>query len=282
MGGKDHFPILGIQEFQDRQRPDPDFLYHELQGERHIGKPHKHDFFIFLLFEKGKGTHAIDFTDYPIRGRQIHLLFPGQVHKWHIGKGTSGFQLMISRPVFEAMSVTVPFSYLQYRHHPVLDLGAETFGKLLYEFQAIEQELSADPMQWEIVNLRSRIIAQLVSREAERAFEDMVVYRSRPVLLRFHSLIDNHYKDQKSVAFYAGKLNISANYLNILCRKYLNVPASHLIQSKVTLEAKRLLLASDKTIKEIAFDLGFYDTAYFSNFFKNQTSVSPRGFREQL
>ncbi|MBZ4188508.1 helix-turn-helix domain-containing protein [Niabella beijingensis] len=279
---KDDFPVLGINDFRDVLQTESSLLYHEIHGERHIEKPHKHDFFVFLLFDKGSGVHSIDFTDYKIRGRQLHLLFPDQVHSWHLGKNTSGYQLMVSRPVFETFSDSLRFSFVLYQNHPVIDLSPAVFQKILYEFRAVEEELALKPVQWGIVNLRSRLIAELVSREAERRFEDLTVYRTKPVLYKYHSLVDLHFRDEKSVAFYARQLHITPNYLNILCKRHFNVPATFLIQNRVVLEAKRLMQATEKSVKEIAFELGFSDLAYFSNFFKTQTGLSPKAFRGQL
>lgn len=277
---KEHFPVLGIKEFQNDLAADNSLLYHEIHGERLIEKPHKHDFFVFLLFGTGSGTHSIDFADYEVRGNQMHLLFPDQVHRWEFGTDTSAYQLMISRSVFETFANSLRFSFAHYRNHPVIDLNPEVFQKLLYEFKAIQSELTAKPVLWDIVNLRSRIIASLVSHEAENKFNDLTVYKAKPGLFKFHSLIDLHFKEEKSVTFYAGKLNITANYLNILCKRHFNASATQLIQNRVILEAKRLLHASEKSVKEIAFELGFYDLAYFSRFFKAQTGTSPRQFRE--
>lgn len=79
-----YVPVIGIQEFRREQTAG------ELHGERHINKPHKHDFFIINLFDQAKGIHNIDFQDYEIANRQIHILFPDQVHKWHIEPHTTG------------------------------------------------------------------------------------------------------------------------------------------------------------------------------------------------
>ncbi|SMC46669.1 AraC family transcriptional regulator [Pedobacter africanus] len=277
---KEHFPVLGIKEFQYDLAADDALLYHEIHGERFIEKPHKHDFFVFLLFETGSGTHSIDFLDHEVRNHQMHLLFPDQVHRWELGADTSAYQLMISRSVFESFANSLMFSFAHYRNHPVIHLNPEVFQKLLYEFKAIQHELNAKPVLWDIVNLRSRIIAGLVNHEAEIKFNDLTVYKAKPGLFKFLSLIDLHFKEEKSVTFYADKLNITANYLNILCKRHFNASASQLIQNRVILEAKRLLHASEKSVKEIAFELGFYDLAYFSRFFKAQTGTSPRQFRE--
>lgn len=282
MSIKDPFPIFGISAFKDKQQSEDSLLYHELHGERSIEKPHKHDFFFFLLFEKGSGTHSIDFVDYAVGNHQLHLLFPDQVHSWQLGKNTSGYQLMISRPVFETFSDSLGFSFILYQNHPVIDLPVSVFQKLLHEFRSVEEELSQKPVHWETIHLRARLIAQLVSREAEHKFEELEVYRSKPVLFKYHALVDTHFKEQKSVRFYADRLNITPNYLNILCKRYLQVPATFLIQNRVILEAKRLMQVSAKSVKEIAFELGFSDLAYFSNFFKDKTGLSPRAFRDRL
>jgi AraC-like DNA-binding protein len=66
----------------------------------------------------------------------------------------------------------------------------------------------------------------------------------------------------------------------MVCRKQLNVAASSLIQDRVLLEAKRLLKTSSMTVKEIVFDLGFYDHANFSKFFKSHTAMTPSAFKD--
>lgn len=279
---KDQFPILGIHEFQFDLESDYSLLYHSSQGRNFIEKPHKHDFFLLFLIEKGTGMHSIDFIDHKVKDSQIHILFPGQVHKWDLGENTSGFQLMISRRVFEKLTTSLRFSFILYQNHPVINLNSKTFTALLYEFQSIQKELEMQPVDWDIVYTRNKLIVQLVGREAERKFKDITIYSTKPALLKYYALVDAHFKEQKSVSFYAGKLNISANYLNILCKRHFNVPAMFFIQNRLMLEAKRLIQASEKSIKEIAFELGFDDFAYFSNFFKKQAGISPREFREQL
>jgi AraC family transcriptional regulator, transcriptional activator of pobA len=278
----DNFPVLGIQEFQPGLQQQNELQFHLIQGKQHIEKPHKHDFFMLLLFEKGGGTHTIDFKQYEVGNHQLHLLFPGQVHSWVLDESTLAYQLMISQPVFEVFSSSLELTFVLYQPQPVLDLSFGTFSKLQYEFQAIQAELSITTVHRDIVNLRNRLIAQLVSREAESRHDYLKVFRAVPPLMRYHQLVNEHFKVQKTVAFYADQLHISANYLNILCKRHVQVPALFLIHNRIILEAKRLLHASEMPVKEIAFDLGFSDLAHFSNFFKSRTGVSPRSFRNQL
>lgn len=276
-----NFPTLDISEFWPSQDAGNNLLYHEIIGERHIEKPHKHDFFLFMLFEEGSGTHSIDFIDHQVAGRQLHLLFPEQIHKWELQKNTHAHQLMISRSIFETLANSLRFSLILYQNYPVINLSAAVYQDILYEFKQIKNELEKPDILWEIVQSRTRLIALMISREAETIFNNHTVYQTKPLLFKYRSLIDAHYKAEKLVAFYADQLNISANYLNILCKRYFNVSATALIHERLILEAKRILLTTEKPIKVIAFDLGFYDVAYFSRFFKKHTQITPHAFREQ-
>lgn len=277
---QDSVPIISIQSFRKGQLAGRDeLLFNELHGERHIDKPHKHDFFVIILFDKASGTHNIDSKDYPIDDKEIHILFPGQMHKWQINDGTIGYQLMTERSFFEQFAPYFRFSFTNYQNHPVIKLSNEAFSKLMYEFNAIKEELKSENSLVHLINARAAVIAAIVSKEAEQVFTEFKVYQSNPRLAKFNMLIDEFYKEEKSVVFYAEKLHISANYLNILCKKHLKVSATQLIQQRIIIESKRLLKSGDLSIKEIAFDLGFTDHAYFSNFFKTQTNITPSEFR---
>ncbi len=276
----DYFPVLGIYEFVERQSKGCDILFNELSGERRIDEPHKHDFFIINLFEKGKGVHIIDFVEYQINDYQVHLVFPDQVHQWAIDRETVAYQLMISREWYESFLPALRFSLSYYLQHPTFHVSEDIYILLLHEFQAIKKELNEEKIFWELVQKRSEIIGLLISKSAERAFKDSENYHSNFIVSRFLNLIDEHFKTERSVTFYAEKLNISANYLNIVCKKNLNATASSLIQSRILLEAKRLLKVSEMSVKDIVYDLGFYDPASFSKFFKTRTGMTPSQFKE--
>lgn len=274
--------VIGIQGFREGQLAGrEEIIFNELHGERSIEKPHTHDFFTINLFDRAKGIHAIDSIDYPIGNHQVHVLFPGQLHKWDIKAGTIGYQLMIERTFFEKFAPYFRFSFTNYQNHPVIQLSDSAFDMLHYEFDAIKNELERADSLVHLISARAAVIASIVSREAEHAFTEFKVYQSNARLAAFNMLIDEFFKQEKFVVFYADKLNISANYLNILCKKHLKISATQLIQQRVITEAKRLLQSTSLSIKEIAFELGFVDHAYFSNFFKSRTGISPTEFREK-
>ena len=278
----DHFPVLGIRDFSEGENFGGQILFNELHGERSIDLPHKHDFFIINIFEKGKGTHTIDFISYSIQDHQIHLVFPDQVHQWNIEKGTIGYQLMISRSWFENLLSSLRFSALFYQEHPIVDLPENMFQSVLYEFQCIQHEMETQSIFWEMIQKRCGIIGLMISRSVEKNFKANETIHANPVISKFMSLIDVHFREERSVSFYAEKLHISANYLNIISKKNLNTSASSLIQNRILLEAKRLLKVSEMSVKEIVYALGFYDHASFSKFFRSNTGMTPTQFKEKI
>ncbi|UFH56080.1 helix-turn-helix domain-containing protein [Spirosoma sp. KNUC1025] len=98
---------------------------------------------------------------------------------------------------------------------------------------------------------------------------------------RFNLLVEMNYRSLHDVKAYADLLNKSPKTLSNLFALYNQPGPLQVIHNRITLEAKRLLLYTDKSIKEIAFALGFEEIPHFSRFFKNQLGVSPSDFKER-
>jgi len=81
-------------------------------------------------------------------------------------------------------------------------------------------------------------------------------------------------------SFYADKLNVTANYLNKICKREVGKTAGDMIRKRIIIEAQRYLHYTNLTINEIAFDLGFENASYFITFFKKQTYFTPEQFRK--
>ena len=96
---------------------------------------------------------------------------------------------------------------------------------------------------------------------------------------KFKQLIEEHYKENLSVKDFAGKLSITPSHLNETVKHIIGRTASDLIDEKMIIEIKKLLLHTDLTASEIAFALNFSDQSYFSKFFKKHTGLSPGEFR---
>ncbi len=276
------FPIIDLHHFlHEKAVSNEGFLFSELQGPHHIDKPHQHFFFLLVLFEHGDGEHVIDFNSYPISDRQIHILFPNQVHRWDVHASSKAYQLMIDKVYFEKLSLHFRHSFAYYQQHPVISLSSDVFTDLLYEFKAIQKELANHQGLAALVQSRTAVIASILSKEITNTRLNGAKNPYSARLMEFQSLIDTYFYQEKSIAFYADKLHISASQLSKICRKYLLASPAQLLQQRSVLEAKRLLKSTDLSIKEIAFRLGFADAPYFTNFFKKATGMNPSDFRTE-
>jgi AraC family transcriptional activator of pobA len=97
---------------------------------------------------------------------------------------------------------------------------------------------------------------------------------------RFRTLLDRWFREERSIAFYAGQLGITPTQLNRVCREVLDTSALGALHARLVVEAKRDLAYTLLDIKQIALTLGFADAAYFTRFFTRQTGLSPSAFRE--
>lgn len=100
-------------------------------------------------------------------------------------------------------------------------------------------------------------------------------------IYHFVLLLEDHYITEKNADFYATKLNLSAKRLNQILKQKTGKTISQILQERTLNEAKHLLFVGKKSIKEIAYTLGFQDASYFSMFFMKMTKLSPDEFRIQ-
>ncbi|RUT71013.1 helix-turn-helix domain-containing protein [Flavobacterium cupreum] len=102
------------------------------------------------------------------------------------------------------------------------------------------------------------------------------------ILQNLKDAIEDHFKTKHSAGHYAEMLNISPKALAKLSKNYFNKTLTDLIAERIIIEAKRELYMTNKTIKEIAYQLGYDDEHYFSRFFKTNADVSPQLYRETV
>lgn len=100
------------------------------------------------------------------------------------------------------------------------------------------------------------------------------------VVRRFYVLVDDHFREKKQVQEYADMLCRSPKTLSNLFASYGLPSPLHIIRERTATEAKRLLLYSSRSVKEIAGILGFEDTASFSRFFRSMAGESTTEFRK--
>lgn len=99
------------------------------------------------------------------------------------------------------------------------------------------------------------------------------------IFRKFNLLVEVNFRSEHTVNYYAGLLNKSPKTLSNIYSLYHDKTPQQVIQARIILEAKRLLYYTTKSVKQITYELGFDDPAYFCNFFKRHTKQSPVVFR---
>lgn len=95
------------------------------------------------------------------------------------------------------------------------------------------------------------------------------------------ALVDAHYRQQPTQAALAARLGITATQLNRACQQVLRRPAQAVLHARLLLQAQRELAYTDLGIKQIAFELGFSEAAYFTRFFSRGAGCAPSAWRQK-
>lgn len=140
-----------------------------------------------------------------------------------------------------------------------------------------------DTIQGEMLRmLLKRLIIKLTRLVKTQCVDEALPDSGLELIRQYRMLVEQHYRKEHQVAFYADRLNKSPKTLtNVFARHRQDSPLQ-IIHDRIGLEARRLLSFTDKSAKEIAYELGFEEVSNFSRFFKNLFTVPPSEFREQL
>ena len=101
------------------------------------------------------------------------------------------------------------------------------------------------------------------------------------IIRQFNVLVEEQFKNLKHVSDYASLMNRSPKTLTNVFSQHASKSPLQVIHDRIILEARRMLIFTDKSAKEIAWELGYEDPSQFSRFFKNNTNLSIQQFREK-
>lgn len=105
--------------------------------------------------------------------------------------------------------------------------------------------------------------------------------RTHEIIDNFYSLVSKYAHKQRNVQFYADKLHLSTQYLSSFLKQNTGKSTLQWIDHVLVLHAKTLLKSSNLSIKEISNELEFTDTSVFCRYFKRNTGISPKLYREE-
>lgn len=249
-----------------------------------VSAPHTHDFYLLLYITQGSGTHTIDLQGYALRPGALFFVAPGQVHGWELSADVAGYIVF-----FEAEFYQRHYPAGRLQGYPFFDPGHLPVCYLPGPTNSVEpllgqlwQEISqpAAPPSNEVVAAYLFLVLELAARRYPAAAAPAAAL-GRQQVSEFSRLLNQHFRQHKTVAFYADKLNVSPNHLTAICRRVVGHPARDLIVARVMAEAQRQLRHSADSVAQVAAALGYDDASYFGRAFKKHVGLTPEVFRQQ-
>lgn len=251
---------------------------------------HTHEFYVIACIYEGEGTHVIDFKEYEIQKGTVFFLSPGQMHTVKNLMNVEGYILSFSQNMMDLLYNRVRGSLLQDLFHRfgnasicTIDDEARQYLDVIFK-QMMEEKRKGKASYAHADYLASLLTMLLLNLQRYGVWEVRQCTENSSSEFRaykeFSECVDSNYKRLHSVKEYAVKLKTSVSSLNKCTQKIVNLPPSRLINNRIILEAKYLLMFTSVRIKDVAMSLGFEDTSNFNKFFRRVTGVLPADFRD--
>ena len=251
---------------------------------------HTRKLYQIVLVEKGAVCVQIGDREHTVASNSVYFLAPGQFSQVnHFVQGTGGYCLSFDIDYFllclKNQVKLCFYPFFQFDRHPVLvNLSSVQWKKIMDLVQKIDVEYT----NRKSINddLLTKLYLNILLIEIERAYHvksegnDTPQSRKRLITAKFKQLVEKNHMSIRKVSAYADLLSVAPNYLNDMIRGATGQSARQIIHDRVILEAKAKLVQTELTVNEIAYQLQFNDTSYFCRFFRKQTGVSPRLYRE--
>ncbi len=250
------------------------------------------NYYSIIWIKKGNGKLRADFTEYEFKENNLFAFAPYQP-----------FMIAADAVIEGSVIHFHPDFFCIHKHHNEVACNGVLFNNIYQppfvsvdEKAAVTFEMLFTSMQTEMQNPELAqyellisylkiflITASRLKTEQQPQAKEITKANKEPfVLQKLKDAIEVNFKTKHSPAQYAELLFLSPKTLAKITKSYFNKTLSSLINERIIIEAKRELYLTNKTVKEIAYELGYEDEYYFSRFFKVNADVSPQLYRETV
>jgi AraC family transcriptional activator of pobA len=250
----------------------------------------RNNYYSLVWITEGSGEMNVDLTEHRFNKNTLFAFSPYQPFMFSTKK-IKGIAIHFHPDFFcihkhqqEVACNGILFNNIyQVPYASVNDSSSATLS-LLIEQMKLEMKNSA-MAQYEILVSYLKIFLITASRlRAEQQPESLVLenFKEPLILQTLKGTIEKDFRKKHLPRDYAEALNISGKALAKMTKTYFNKTLTELISERIIIEAKRELYLTNKTIKVIAYELGYDDEHYFSRFFKTNMDISPQAYRETV
>lgn len=256
-------------------------LFEQFKEFEEVKHAHRDDYHLFFLQEKGTTSFEIDFQKNKLKPGSVMYIQPNQVHRivdfenvtvtiWAISNEDLNSEYL---NLLEEIAPAKPLSLKE----DALSIISEAIS-LCIKLSERENEKLYYPL---LKNSCNTLVALIASQYLAKSKSIDKLSRFDMITKAFKAILERNFTTAKKPSEYAQALNISIPYLNECVKHSTGHSVSYQIQQRVILEAKRLLYHSDRSVKEIADELGYEDYPYFSRLFTKVTGMSALTFRNK-
>ncbi|SIS91349.1 AraC-type DNA-binding protein [Filimonas lacunae] len=241
------------------------------------------DFFEVLWLQEEFPLHQTTPELAAVKGQWIYLMPPYRVHQLNKA-GKKGILFSFKRELLEEgdkeFALDVFRTFNMSGEFTCMRLTANMVERLNKVYELLEAEYRDNSGNLTMIKslLKVFLLHLIMMKKEELTALDINQKRAYEFLM----LLEDHYIDERNMQFYADKLSLSTKRLNQVLKEVLNETSVQLLHDRLILEAKRQIIHSENSIKEIAWLLGFKDRPYFSRFFKVHTGQTPEAFQKQV
>ena len=244
---------------------------------------HRDDYYVFGRVSRGTCRIAVDFAEYALGAGDMVCVCPYQAHQV-VDKGEAEAVLLF----VDAALLDVPAKRLlaEYAVSPrPFQLDREQVSEWEALIAAISRRMGQTPLddmaKWLICRLAvaaAGVALEAVGRaiggrnESRRALE---------IVAAFRKILQEEKGAAGEIVRHAETLRISRVYLNEVVKSVTGMSVSRYVRRERVLQARRLLLYTELSVKEIAAELGYDDSAYFTRLFTKETGVPPSVYRKK-
>ena len=236
--------------------------------------------------EKGSGTYFIDFKKIEIENSGLFFLSPGQIFKAENENISKSYRISFDKEFYcvETHAKEIACNGILFNDvHKARFINIEESDVSIFteQFETIIKEVNDNSdAQKDLIEAHLRILLIQALRRVDKSGSVSKEKASNDsVVAEFISLVDREYKKIHAVEDYASLLFISPKTLSKKLKQLNYKSPLKVIRDRIILQAKRELRYTKKTIKEIAFELGFEDPAYFTRLFKKAEDRTPLQYR---
>ncbi|TCK85105.1 helix-turn-helix domain-containing protein [Albibacterium bauzanense] len=244
-----------------------------------IKKPHRHDYFSIYFLISGETIQFIDFHEYKVQANALIVMRPEQIH-FHV-KAKNAKLLLISFKEQFLMSLQSRNNWHDIFGADVIELDSDSMQAFMNFINLMIEEYDSELKNKEILAKIFSALLDKISLHLKKndSLEKRKKYNS--IYKGFKQLVTVHALEEVKVSDYAKRLFVSPGHLNDVIKEITGKNAKTLINEQRILEAKRLLFWTNTPIREVAYQTGFDDPAYFTRFFKKYTGLLPSDFQQK-